>query len=297
VLDRNGLRPSRYYLTSDDRVIMASEVGVLPVDPELVIAKGRLQPGRMFLVDFNRGELISDEDLKEDLAGRRPYAEWLKKGRIELKDLRPSKEAHSFAPESLLDRMKAFGYTAETMQFMLLPLVMEKRDPIGSMGNDSALACLSDHPRMLYDYFKQLFAQVTNPAIDSIREEIIMSLECYIGPEKNLLDSTPEHAQRLLIPHPILTNEELGAIKHLDYRGWRSRTIDITYPIQEGAAGLTAALDRICAEAEAAIDEGFSLIILSDREISEHRVPLSSFWLVEPCTIIWSVRPSGRRSG
>src|SRR5690606_34513364 len=158
-------------------------------------------------------------------------------------------------PESLLERMKAFGYTTETMQFMLLPLVAEKRDPIGSMGNDSALACLSDQPRMLYDYFKQLFAQVTNPAIDSIREEIIMSLECYIGPERNLLETTPEHAQRLLIPHPILTNEELAAIQHMQHRGWKTRTIDITYPVEEGVKGLTAALDRICREAEAAIDE------------------------------------------
>jgi glutamate synthase (NADPH) large chain len=276
VLDRNGLRPSRYYLTSDDRVIMASEVGVLPVDPELVVAKGRLQPGRMFLVDFNRGELISDEDLKSEFSSRRPYSQWLRQGRIELKDLRPTKEAHSFAPDTLLERMKAFGYTTETMQFMLLPLVSEKRDPIGSMGNDSALACLSDHPRMLHDYFKQLFAQVTNPAIDSIREEIIMSLECYIGPEQNLLDSTPEHAERLLIPHPILTNEELGAIKHMDYRGWRTRTIDITYPREQGEAGLTAALDRICTESEAAIGDGYSLIILSDRGVSADRVPLSS---------------------
>ncbi len=276
VLDRNGLRPSRYYLTTDDRVIMASEVGVLPVDPKLVKAKGRLQPGRMFLVDFERGELIADADLKNDFASRRPYAEWLRDQRIELSDLRPAKEAHQFHPESLLERMKAFGYTTETMQFMLLPLVAEKRDPIGSMGNDSALACLSDQPRMLYDYFKQLFAQVTNPAIDSIREEIIMSLECYIGPERNLLETTPEHAQRLLIPHPILTNEELAAIQHMQHRGWKTRTIDITYPVEEGVKGLTAALDRICREAEAAIDEGDSLVILSDRKIGPERVPVSA---------------------
>ncbi|MCA9225337.1 MAG: glutamate synthase subunit alpha, partial [Planctomycetales bacterium] len=276
VLDRNGLRPSRYYLTHDDHVIMASEVGVLPVDPANVKSKGRLQPGRMFLVDFEQGRLIPDDELKQEFAGRRPYAEWLRNQRIEVKDLRPNKEPHGFDPETLLARMQAFGYTTETMQFMLLPLIREKRDPIGSMGNDSAIACLSDKPRMLYDYFKQLFAQVTNPAIDSIREEIIMSLECYIGPEKNLLETTEEHCHRLLMPHPILSNEELAAIKHMDHLGWRAKTIDITFDRADAKAGVMKTLDRICAEAEAAIDEGFSLIVLSDRHIGPQRVPVST---------------------
>ncbi|GIW94157.1 MAG: glutamate synthase [Pirellulaceae bacterium] len=276
VLDRNGLRPSRYYLTFDDRVIMASEVGVLPVPPELVKEKGRLQPGRMFLIDFEQGALVPDEVLKEQFARRRPYGQWLRTHRIQLSDLRPGKEAHGFDPDTLLPRMKAFGYTVETMQFMLLPMVKEKRDPIGSMGNDSALACLSDQPRMIYDYFKQMFAQVTNPAIDSIREEVIMSLECYIGPERNLLETTPEHCQRLLLPHPILTNEELAAIKHIDIRGWRTRVIDITYPVAEGVDGLVPALERICQEAEQAIDEGYSLVVLTDRAVSAERVPVST---------------------
>jgi glutamate synthase (NADPH/NADH) large chain len=276
VLDRNGLRPSRYYLTHDDRVIMASEVGVLPLDPRLIKEKGRLQPGRMFLVDFAQGRLIPDQELKAEFSDRRPYGEWLNAGRVRLQDLRPQKEPHGFHPETLLARMQAFGYTTETMQFMLLPLAQEKRDPVGSMGNDSALACLSDKPRMLYDYFKQLFAQVTNPAIDSIREEIIMSLECYIGPERNLLETTPEHCQRLLVPHPILTNEDLAAIKHVDLPGWRTKTIDITFPRAAGPEGLTEALERICREAEQAIAEGYSIVILSDRGISAQRVPLSS---------------------
>ncbi|MDP6717100.1 MAG: glutamate synthase central domain-containing protein, partial [Pirellulaceae bacterium] len=175
VLDRNGLRPSRYYLTHDDHVIMASEVGVLPVEPRNVKQKGRLQPGKIFLVDFEQGRLVPDEELKQELSDRRPYGQWLREQRMELEDLRPQKEPHGFDPETLLARMRSFGYTMETMKFMLEPLVQQKRDPVGSMGNDSALACLSDKPRMLYDYFKQLFAQVTNPAIDSIREEIIMS--------------------------------------------------------------------------------------------------------------------------
>ena len=276
VLDRNGLRPSRYYLTHDDRVIMASEVGVLPVEPGIVKHKGRLQPGKMFLVDFEEGRLIPDEELKNTFSARRPYGEWLNRQRIHLADLQPNDEPHGFYPDTLLARMRAFGYTTETMQFMLLPLISEQRDPVGSMGNDSALACLSDLPRLPYDYFKQLFAQVTNPAIDSIREDIIMSLGCYIGPEQNLLAVTEDHAHRLHVPHPILTNEELAALKHMDHLGWRSKTIDITFPREQGAGGMTAALERICGEAEQAIDDGYSLAVLSDRAVGAGRVALSS---------------------
>jgi len=276
VLDRNGLRPSRYYLTKDDRVIMASEVGVLPVDPKNVKEKGRLQPGRCFLIDFKQGRLVPDDELKSLVSKRRPYGQWLKDQRITLEDLGSATESHGFEPATVLPRMQAFGYTVETMHFMLVPMVFETRDPVGSMGNDSALACLSDQPRMLYDYFKQLFAQVTNPPIDSIREEVIMSLECYIGPERNLLETTPEHAHRLLIPHPILTNEELAALKHMNHRGWKSKTIDTTWPKAEGAAGMSKALARICEEAERAIDEGYSIVILSDRAISETNVPISA---------------------
>ena len=279
VLDRNGLRPSRYYLTHDDRVIMASEVGVLPtVTPENVKFKGRLQPGRMFLVDFEAGRLIPDEELKEQFASNRPYSQWLREQRLTLDELvdQFAGEGAEFDPDSLRARMQAFGYTTETMQFMLLPLIREKRDPVGSMGNDSSLACLSDQSRMLYDYFKQLFAQVTNPAIDSIREEVIMSLECYIGPEQNLLETSERHCQRLLVPHPILTNRELGALKEADYRGWKTRSIDTTFPRSAGSDGIRVALDRICDEAEAAIDAGYSLLVLSDREIGAERVPLSA---------------------
>ncbi|TWU04226.1 glutamate synthase large subunit [Stieleria varia] len=275
-LDRNGLRPSRYYLTHDDRVIMASEVGVLPVDPEIVKEKGRLQPGKMFLIDFKAGRLIPDEELKSSFAKAMPYGDWLREQRIRLSDLHPEAEPHGFDSDTLLQRMQAFGYTSETMNFMLRPLVRELRDPVGSMGNDSAIACLSDKPRMIYDYFKQLFAQVTNPAIDSIREEVIMSLECYIGPEKNLLAATPEHCHRLLVEHPILTNEELAALSHINFEGWHSRLIDITYDRSEGTAGLQRSLDRIAAEAEAAADEGIQLVILTDRNIGHDRVPVSA---------------------
>ena len=275
-LDRNGLRPSRYYITTDDRVIMGSEVGVLPVDPKTVKAKGRLQPGKMFLIDFEQGRLIPDEELKRDFALKMPYGTWLKEQRIRLADLHPESEPHGFDSETLLPRMQAFGYTAETMNFMLRPLVEQARDPVGSMGNDSAIACLSDKPRMLYDYFKQLFAQVTNPAIDSIREEVIMSLECYIGPEQNLLDATPAHCHRLLVDHPILTNEEIAALKHINHQGWQSRVIDITFDRSEGKAGLQKTLDRIAAEAEAAADDEIELVVLTDRGVGPDRVPVSA---------------------
>jgi glutamate synthase (NADPH/NADH) large chain len=255
---------------------MASEVGVLKVAPENVRSKGRLQPGKMFLVDFEEGRIVTDEELKQTFSTRRPYRQWLEQQHIHLHDLEPNKEPHGFDPDTLLARMQAFGYTSETLQFMLLPMIRENRDPVGSMGNDSSLACLSDQPRMLYDYFKQLFAQVTNPAIDSIREEIIMSLQCYIGPEDNLLELKEEHANRLRIPHPILTNEELAALKHMDHRGWKTKTIDITFLRSDGQAGMLAALERICLEAETAIDEGYSLVVLSDRAVSYDRVPLST---------------------
>ena len=283
VLDRNGLRPSRYYVTDDDKCIMASEVGVVDVDPARVVAKGRLQPGKIFLIDFEAGRMIPDEEIKSEWARRRPYGEWLQRQHMDLDELPPAQEAPGLDKATLLPRMQAFGYTAETMQFMLLPLVTELRDPLGSMGNDSALAVMSDKPRMLYDYFKQLFAQVTNPAIDSIREEVIMALECYVGPERNLLEATEAHAQRLKVPHPILSNEELAAIAAIDQAGWRARTIDITFPRpppgagrDSGRDGLLAAFDRICSEATAAIADGIELIVLSDRAMDAGHVPISA---------------------
>ena len=276
VLDRNGLRPSRYYVTHDDKVIMASEVGVLDIDPANIKSKGRLQPGMMFLLDFEQGRLISDEEIKTKFSTARDYGQWLKNQKIEFSDLNTDMEPHGFDSETVLDRMKTFGYTTETLQFMLLPLVEELRDPVGSMGNDTALACMSDKPRMIYDYFKQLFAQVTNPAIDSIREEVVMSLACYIGPERNLVETTELHAHRLLIPHPILTNEEMAALRHIDYKSWRSDIIDISYPRNEGTGGLKPALFRICKEASEAIANGFSLIILSDRKMNQDRIPVST---------------------
>ena len=279
VLDRNGLRPSRYYVTKDDKVIMASEVGVVHVDPANVLLKGRLQPGKMFLIDFEQGRLIPDEELKQTISAKRPYGDWLAEQKVTLADIAKSDNVLSLedaeGEDALLRRMQAFGYTTETMQFMLIPLVTEARDPLGSMGNDSALACLSDKPRMIYDYFKQLFAQVTNPPIDSIREEVVMSLECFIGPEGNMLDTAPEQAHRLSLSHPILSNKELADIRDLETHGMRSKTIDITFNT-DSASGYLDALDRACAEAEQAIADGFSFVVLSDRAMSSQRMATSA---------------------
>lgn len=274
VLDRNGLRPSRYYITHDDKCIMASEVGVVHVDPANVKVKGRLQPGKMFLIDFEEGRLIPDEEVKQIICNKRPYGEWLAQQKVTLEHL-SGNAGVSLEADDTLQRMQAFGYTTETMQFMLIPLVTEARDPLGSMGNDSALACLSDKPRMIYDYFKQLFAQVTNPPIDSIREEVVMSLRCFLGPEGNLLETTPEQAHRLSIDHPVLSNQELADIKNADYRGMKTQVIDTTFDAN-AENGFMDAIQRICQEAQQAIEDGYSFIILSDRNISADRIPLSA---------------------
>ena len=282
VLDRNGLRPSRYYVTDDDLVIMASEAGVVPVEPERVLRKGRLKPGRMFLVDFDLGRIVADEELKSGIASQRPYAEWLER-RTDLADLvaahaenngNPPANQAAMDDDALTRSLQAFGYTGETMRFMLRPLIEEQRDPIGSMGNDTALAFLSDQDRPVYDYFKQLFAQVTNPAIDSIREEVVMSVDCTIGPERNLLETTADHCLRVRLPHPILSNREFAALADAGDAGFSCRTLDATWPLEEGAAGLGYALDRLCREAEQAVDDGCAFVALSDRAAGPGRVPV-----------------------
>mgnify|MGYP001251661807 FL=1 len=277
VLDRNGLRPSRYYVTKDDKVIMASEVGVLPVEPSNVLMKGRLQPGKMFLIDFEEGKMVPDEEIKEKIYKAKPFKKWVKDQVVPLEEITNEETSNPEPSQDLISRMKAFGYTVETMQFMLLPIVKELRDPLGSMGNDAALACLSDKPRLIFDYFKQLFAQVTNPAIDSIREEVIMSLECLIGPEGNLLSCNPENAHRLRLKNPIISDRELSSIQNLNNHGWKTKTIDITYKKENGnKKRMLSALDRICKESEEAIKQGYSFIVLSDRKLSSQRIALST---------------------
>ena len=276
ILDRNGLRPGRYYLTDDDRIILASEVGTIPVAAESIREKGRLQPGKMLLVDFSAGRIIPDEELKTAVAAAQPYAEWLRTQRIELDQLPPANNPAGLDAATLTHRLQAFGYTRETLQFMLLPMLREQRDPIGSMGNDAALAVLSDQPRLLFDYFKQLFAQVTNPPIDPIREEVVMSLECFIGPERNLLAATPDHCHRLRLPQPLLTNQQLATLAELNQDGWRTCRIDATWPAAAGAAGLTEALQRICTEADLAVQRGCALVLISDRNVGPERIAIPS---------------------
>lgn len=276
VLDRNGLRPSRFYVTKDDKVIMASEVGVLQVDPKNVLMKGRLQPGKMFLIDFEEGRMVPDEEIKEKIYKSNPYKKWVKEQIVDLEDIEKKKKRKPQIKDALISRMQAFGYTVETMQFMLLPIVKELRDPLGSMGNDAALACLSDKPRLIFDYFKQLFAQVTNPAIDSIREEVIMSLECLIGPEGNLLSSVPENAHRLRLKNPILSDNELEDIKDINSHGWKTKTIDITYQRGKGPKEMLSTLDSICKQSEQAIKKGFSFVVLSDKNLGPERIAISS---------------------
>ena len=280
VLDRNGLRPSRYYVTDDDRVIMASEVGVLEIDPASVIKKGRLEPGKMFVVDFENKRIVADQELKDEISHRQPYHQWLESNRLTFDRLPAGKTPNTFSQQDRIARLRAFGYTSETMDFMLLPLLKVRKDPILSMGNDAALACLSDQPRLLYDYFSQLFAQVTNPPIDSIREEIVMSMATYIGPEGNLLETTDKQAARLFLETPILDADQMAAIHSLAHQGWKSTKIDITFEKSDGEAGFMATLERICREAEQAIQDGCSLVTLSDRAIDRNRVPVSALLAV-----------------
>ncbi len=299
-LDRNGLRPSRYVLTHDDRVIMASEVGVVDVEPKNVRVKGRLEPGKMFLVDFEEGRVVPDAEVKARYTDARPYGAWLKEHEIGIDDLPappepaprpgpnapgPQDEATEAFDRPLLRRLRAFGYTVEHLHLLMLPMVKNGKEALGSMGNDSALAVLSDKPRLLFDYFKQLFAQVTNPPIDPIREACIMALDTRLGPEGNLLATTPEQCGRIKLPHPVLTDRQTAALRALaetPVRGWRSRTIDTTYARAEEAGGVAIrqALDRVCAEVDRAIADGCSIVILSDRATDAFHVPLPSLMAV-----------------
>ena len=232
-----------------------------------------MEPGKIILIDFNKGKLLSDSDVKDPLVKENPYRDWLHSNRFGFRKIKQLSNDPLYGKEELLRRMRAFGYTSETIEFMILPMVHDLRDPLGSMGNDTVLASLSDKHRLLYDYFKQRFAQVSNPAIDSIREKIVMSLECYIGPEGNLLEPSEEHANRILVENPILTNTAMYALKHLNYLNHRSKVIDITYSKEDD---LNKKIDDICRIAEEAIDKGTGFIVLSDRGINENRIPISA---------------------
>jgi len=276
VLDRNGLRPSRYWVTKDDLVIMASEVGVLDIAPENIVVKERLHPGRIFLVDTEQGRIIADEEIKSDLALARPYEDWLRENLIAIEDVPPAPYLPPPDHDTVVRRQHAFGYTQEDLRIVLGPMATGAEEPIGSMGTDTPLAVLSERPRLLYDYFKQLFAQVTNPPLDAIREELVTSMASTIGPERNLLKPEPESCRQIGIPDPVIDNDQMAKIRHIQTAGFRSITLQMLYRPEEGGAGLATALEQLCLQASQAVKAGHNILILSDRGVSRELAPIPS---------------------
>jgi glutamate synthase (NADPH) large chain len=276
VLDRNGLRPARYLVTHDNLIIMASETGVLTIKPEDVKYKGRLQPGKMLLVDTAEGRIVADRELKQRLYGRKPYQLWIKENQITLDQLADPPREIAPDPATILCRQRAFGYTDEDIKIVLDPMATKGEEPIGSMGTDTPLACLSDKPQPLFNYFKQLFAQVTNPPIDPIREEMVMSLTSYIGTERNILAETEQHCHTLKLPHPILTNRDLEKLRRVSQGDFLATTLPMLFPVDEGAKGLERALTQLCRHASQAIKSGYTLLILSDRGLDPDYAPIPS---------------------
>jgi hypothetical protein len=275
-LDRNGLRPARYLVTSGNQLILASETGVLPVKPEEVVFKGRLQPGKMLLVDLEQKRIVPDEEIKHRLATRNPYGQWLAENQIRLDELPAPSRFYGFEPKTIVQRQRAFGYSEEDLRLLLGPMASAGEEPVGSMGIDTPLACLSNRPQSLFSYFKQLFAQVTNPAIDPIREELVMSLTSYIGTERNILEETPQHCHTLKLPHPILTNLDLEKLRRVSWGDFLATTLPAHFLAAGGEQELTRALDMLCRGASRAIRDGYRLLILSDRDVDEEYAPIPS---------------------
>ncbi|NLT06207.1 MAG: glutamate synthase large subunit [Solirubrobacterales bacterium] len=274
-LDRNGLRPGRWLHTHDGWVVFASETGVLPFPEEEIVGKGRLHPGKLFLVDLERERVIPDSELKRELAARQPYGEWMAERVVRIEDL-PEKTPRVPRVEPLRARQLAFGWSQEDLRVLLAPMARDGVEPTGSMGNDTALAVLSDKRPPLFSYFKQLFAQVTNPAIDPIRESIVMSLQACVGPEINLLGETPDHCHQLVMAQPILSNSELEKLRQVDHEVFEARTIDITWPVRDGVRGMERRIEEICAQASELVAEGMTILILSDRNVGKDRAPIPS---------------------
>jgi len=281
-LDRNGLRPCRYLVTTDGLAILASEAGVVEFEPQRIKRKGRLRPGHMFLVDTVEGRIITDNDIKSKIARQRPYRRWLEENRIELRGLFDAPKPVQSDPETTLQRMRAFGYTAEELKMVLTPMVLDGQEPIGSMGDDTPLAVLSDRPRLLFSYFKQLFAQVTNPPIDPLREGLVMSLMTFTGRRRNLLDETPQHCRQLKLPHPVLANQDIERLRAVNRADFKAATTRAVFDADTSDAGgsLRRGLDLLVANAKKAISDGASLIIISDREISESKAAIPSLLAV-----------------
>ena len=280
MLDRNGLRPSRYTVTKDGYVVMGSETGVLEIDPANVETKGRLEPGRMFLVDFEQQQIIDDDEIKSDMSGRKPYRVWLSANQIPVDALPAAGGSISADFETITDRQNLFGYTLEDMKVLLGPMAIDGKEPTGSMGNDTPLAVLSERPQSLYNYFKQLFAQVTNPPLDAIREALVTSLVTNIGAERDLFEETPEHCRLITLSQPIVTNDALERIRGVEVDGIKATTLDIVFPVAEGAGGLEPALERLFAQASRAVREGHSVLILSDRKAGRDWAPMPSLLAV-----------------
>ncbi len=280
VLDRNGLRPARYYVTKDDMIVMASEVGVLDIPPENIVKKDRLKPGRILLVDTEEGRIIADEEVKHKIASQHPYGEWIKEHLVDLEDLEDAAEVPEYSHDKIVQRQQAFGYTYEDLMKTLKPMALSGVDPVGAMGTDSPLAVLSDKPQLLYNYFKQLFAQVTNPPIDSIREELITATATSIGPEGNLLNPQPESCRQIRVKSPILTNDELAKLRHIKREGFKTTELPILYDPQKGGAGLEQALEDLFAAADQAVDSGTTMIILTDRGLSEDKAQIPALLAV-----------------
>jgi glutamate synthase domain-containing protein 2/glutamate synthase domain-containing protein 1/glutamate synthase domain-containing protein 3 len=278
-LDRNGLRPGRWVETTDGHVVLGSESGLLDIPPEQVRRLGRLQPGKLFLVDLERGRIVEDEEVKREVSTNRPYGEWYARHAVHFSELPPSEQV-TLSSQPLRLRQRAFGYSQEDLRVLLAPMAIDGAEPVGSMGNDLSLAVLSDQAPPLFSYFKQLFAQVTNPPIDPIREEIVMSLATSLGNERNLFDETPEHAHKLLLDQPILLNRELETLRHVSHDVYAADTIDITWPVAEGPTGISEAIERICRQAREAIARGVNIIILSDRNLGPRRVATPSLLAV-----------------
>src|SRR5437763_2556531 len=279
-LDRNGLRPGRWQVTSDDFVVLAAEPGVLEAEPSKLLRKGRLQPGKLFFVDVEAGRVVEDSELKHEIALRRPYGQWYRDCTVHLDDL-PDVAPSQLPVDTVLTRQQLFGYTQEDLRITLSRHGgTTAEEPIGSMGNDFALAVLSEKSPPLYSYFKQLFAQVTNPAIDPIRERVVMSLETAVGPQSNLFTETPEHAHQLIIGQPILSNGELEKLRQVHHHIFRSETLDATWPVAEGADGLARAMERLCREASECLEKGDNILILSDRAAGRDRVPIPALLAV-----------------
>ncbi|HEV3283866.1 MAG TPA: glutamate synthase large subunit [Solirubrobacteraceae bacterium] len=278
-LDRNGLRPGRWVETTDGHVVLGSESGLLDIPPEQIRRLGRLQPGKLFLVDLERGRIVEDEEVKREVSTRQPYGEWYARNAVPFSTFEPSEQV-TLSSQPLRLRQRAFGYSQEDLRVLLEPMALEGAEPVGSMGNDLSLAVLSDQAPPLFSYFKQLFAQVTNPPIDPIREEIVMSLATSLGNERNLFDETPEHAHKLLLDQPILLNRELETLRHVDHEVYKAQTLDMTWPIDEGPDGMRVAIERICREAQEAIAEGVNIMILSDRQLGPRRAPIPSLLVV-----------------